>query len=71
MEMKKVIIKQLKPGQEVAIPNCVETARVVRRDAKNLYTLTWKGHEIQMPRSQIAVMYLGRWVTGPYNAISA
>ncbi len=66
--MKTLKVEQLKPGQEVAIPNCVETARVIRRDAKNLYSVSWKGHEIKMPRTNLAVMYKGRWMTGPYNA---
>lgn len=66
--MKTIKIKQLQPGQEVTIANCRDTARVVKRLAKNLYEVVWCGHTLQIQRNQMAVNVHGRWVFGPNNA---
>ena len=61
-------IKPLYEGQEVALPGCRTTARVVRRcaDLKS-YVVLWDGHEITVPRFMLAVKVLGQWEDGPRN----
>lgn len=61
-------VKNLEVGQEVAIPNCVATARVAERLGKNLYRLDYLGKQITLPRNQISVRYHGIWKSGPCNS---
>lgn len=60
--MKRVLIENLKAGQEVVIANCTGRATVVKRLEKNLYVLLWQGREVTVARSNICVHRDGRWV---------
>ena len=64
----KIQVVQLAPGQEVALANCRNTGRVIRRVAKNLYLVSWNGHEVTIGRNQLGVSVQGRWKFGPANA---
>jgi hypothetical protein len=60
--MMNVKIESLKAGQEVVLANCRETGKVIARIGKNLYRVSYQGHEIDMQRNQLSINRDGRWV---------
>ena len=67
--MTKIIkIRTLEVGQDVSIANCSELGKIVKRVKNGLYTVLYQGHEIDMPRTNLAVFVHGFWKFGPYNA---
>jgi hypothetical protein len=69
--MKKIQVANLIPGQEVALANCRDIERVISREGKNLYRVTFKGGYIVIGRSALAVRVHGRWLSGPHNTTDA
>lgn len=67
MSNTKVELENLKPGQEVSVAGYVATGIVVRREAKNLYTVRCRGREILVERNKLGVNRFGKWITGPTN----
>ncbi len=68
MTTKTYTIDRLQAGQEVAIPNCTTTGRVISRAIDGQYVVAWGGRELTLPRSRLAVWHFGQWRTGPFNA---
>ena len=60
-------IKPLYVGQEVALPQCIATGKVLERVKNGLYKIEWKNRQITMERKSLAVRVLGQWKNGPYN----
>jgi hypothetical protein len=57
--MTKKTLKNLVPGQEVAIMNDSRTGRILARKDTNLYLVEWAGRQIELPRSHLSVLVKG------------
>lgn len=64
---RTVKVKQLFPGQKVAIANDSRPAEVIKRIKKNLYLINLGGTEVEVVRQLIAVNVNGLSKFGPYN----
>lgn len=67
MKAKKGL-KNLAPGQSVALANDSTPGVVLRRTEPSIYLVSWKGHEITIHRNRLGVLVHGQFKFGRHNS---